>query len=63
MPGTQMVTQEYTLGFHEYLAKNQTYIIAFVDLRGSAGRGEKLHQSVNGNLGVAEAADIDKVIR
>lgn len=62
MPGTQMVTQEYSLGFKEYLAKNQTYIIALVDLRGSSGRGEKLHQALHGNLGIFESSDIEKII-
>lgn len=45
------------------MSKNQTYIIALVDVRGSAGRGEKNRQAVYGSLGAVEAADVSKIIR
>jgi len=57
-----LATQEYKLGLNQYLAKNQTYTMAFVDLRGSANRGEKLRQSIYRSLGSAEAADIGKIV-
>ena len=63
VPGSRIATQQFTLGFKEYLAKNQTYIIALADVRGSGGRGEIVRQSIHGNLGSAEGYDIAKVIR
>lgn len=63
IPNAQMATQEYSLGFYEYLSKTQNYILAFVDSRGSAGRGEALQQMSFAKLGAEEGSDIAKIIQ
>lgn len=61
--GMQSANQKFTFDFYDYLSKNQTYIIVIVDVRGSAGRGEKTRQAANGVLGTSEAVDASRVIR
>ena len=61
--GLQRATKEYPDLFTLYLAKNLSYIVANVDIRGSANRGEKLRQAVHKGLGLKEAYDIQQIIR
>ncbi|KAL6074461.1 Snake venom 5'-nucleotidase, variant 2 [Balamuthia mandrillaris] len=55
-PGSQGVTKQYALGFDAYLA-SQGYVIAAVDGRGTAFRGNDWKFSVYENLGQVESED------
>lgn len=49
--------------FTTYLGKNQSYLVAQVDIRGSGGHGEMLRQAVSGGLGVKESYDIQHIVK
>lgn len=61
--GAQSATAKYPDTLAIYLAKNQSYIVADVDVRGSGNRGARLEQSVYGSLGLKESYDLQQVIK
>ena len=56
-PETQRVTQEFRLGWEQYLASSHNIIIGFADGRGGGGRGNKWLQANYRNLGNYEVLD------
>lgn len=58
MPGTQMVTHEFSIDWEHYQCSAHGLIIAYVDPRGAGGRGDDWTFSVNRKLGTVEVADI-----
>lgn len=59
-PGSQMVTEQFTLGWRSYLTSYHDIIHATVDVRGSAGRGEDFKQAIYRHLGTHEVDDTIK---
>jgi len=58
----QSVTMEYPNSLVTYLAKNQSYLVAEIDARGSANRGDLLTKAIHNGPGLKEANDIIKLI-
>uniref|UniRef100_A0A0B6ZW87 Uncharacterized protein n=1 Tax=Arion vulgaris TaxID=1028688 RepID=A0A0B6ZW87_9EUPU len=56
-PGTQMVTEKYSIDWHTYMTSSREVICAYVDGRGSSGRGDKFTHSVYRQLGTFEVND------
>ncbi|GFS11118.1 inactive dipeptidyl peptidase 10-like [Elysia marginata] len=59
-PGSQMVTEQFSLGWRTYLASSRDTIHATVDVRGSGGRGEDFKQAIYRHLGTHEVDDTIK---
>lgn len=56
-PGAQQVLDSWSIGWEQYAASSEGYIIACVDPRGSGGRGYKFLTTGYKNLGEYETAD------
>lgn len=56
-PGTQMVTDKWSVNFDTYMASARNFIILYVDARGSSGRGSKYTTPIYRNLGTVEIDD------
>ncbi|BFZ22013.1 hypothetical protein BsWGS_25052 [Bradybaena similaris] len=56
-PGSQMVTEKYSIDWHTYMTSSREVIYAFVDGRGSGGRGDRFLHSIYKQLGKHEVAD------
>lgn len=56
-PGTQMVTEKYSIDWHTYMTSSREVIYAYVDGRGSGGRGDRFAHSVYKHLGSHEVND------
>ncbi|KAK3791198.1 hypothetical protein RRG08_047106 [Elysia crispata] len=59
-PGSQMVTEAFSLGWSTYLTSSRDTIHATVDVRGSGGRGENFKQAIYRHLGTHEVDDTMK---
>lgn len=60
--GEKRATSQYPDLFTMYLGKNQSYVVAEVDIRGSGGHGEMLRQATVGSLGLKESYDIQNIV-
>ncbi|PIO52623.1 hypothetical protein TELCIR_26069, partial [Teladorsagia circumcincta] len=56
-PNTQLVNDEFVIGFEEYLVSARNYAVVRIDGRGSAGRGWKYRSAIYGVLGTVEVYD------
>ncbi|XP_053385906.1 dipeptidyl peptidase 4-like isoform X1 [Mercenaria mercenaria] len=56
-PGSQLVTEEFSIGWEHYLCSTHSVIIVFVDGRGTAGRGNKWLHANYKKLGTVEVED------
>ena len=56
-PNTQHVTYEFDMGWETYLSSEHDLIIAYVDGRGSGGRGDAWLHSNYKSLGRQEVED------
>ncbi|XP_067001465.2 venom dipeptidyl peptidase 4 isoform X2 [Anabrus simplex] len=56
-PGSQQITDGFTLGFGAYVVTNRSYIYALIDGRGSAYKGDEMMFDVYENLGMHEVDD------
>ena len=56
-PNTQLVTYEYETGWEHYQSSANDLIIAYVDGRGSGGRGDDWLFSVHKRLGTVDVED------
>ncbi|XP_071103591.1 dipeptidyl peptidase 4-like isoform X6 [Haliotis cracherodii] len=59
-PGTQKVTDEFSIGWETYLTSSKDYIYAYADGRGSGGRGQTFLQQIYKRLGTVEVDDAIK---
>ncbi|XP_052772583.1 prolyl endopeptidase FAP-like isoform X4 [Mya arenaria] len=57
-PGTQLATHEYEITWEHFQCSANDLIIAFVDGRGSGGRGDKWLHAVHRHLGRLETEDV-----
>ncbi|VDL74379.1 unnamed protein product [Nippostrongylus brasiliensis] len=62
-PSSQMVTDEYSIGFDEYLVSAQHFAVVKIDGRGSASRGWKYRRAIYGALGSVEVEDQIEALR
>ena len=56
-PGTQLVTEEFSIGWEHYLCSTHSVIVVFVDGRGTGGRGNRWMHAVYKQLGQFEVQD------
>lgn len=56
-PGSQLVTEKWTIDWNTYLVSTKDYIITQIDGRGSSGQGYQLMQEVYRKLGTVEISD------
>lgn len=56
-PGTQMVTEHYSIKWETYLVSSKDYIILYVDGRGTGGRGNEWLHAIHKKLGTLEVGD------
>ncbi|WAR09525.1 DPP4-like protein [Mya arenaria] len=56
-PGTQLITEEFSIGWEHYLCSTHSIIIVSVDGRGTGGRGNMWKHSVYKQLGQLEVDD------
>ncbi|KAK6729244.1 hypothetical protein RB195_006347 [Necator americanus] len=56
-PGPQMASDEFTLGFEEFLVTSRNFAVVTIDGRGSNGRGWKYRGAIYGALGTVEIED------
>ena len=56
-PSTQLVTEQYQVGWQSYMTSEKHVISVSVDGRGSGGRGDRWLHRVYGNLGGLEVQD------
>lgn len=56
-PGASQVMNSWSIGWQQYAAVEQGYIVVCVDPRGSAGKGYSFMTSVYKHLGINETAD------
>lgn len=56
-PGSQLVTEKWTIDWNTYLAGTKDYIITQIDGRGSSGQGYRLMHEVYRRLGSVEISD------
>ncbi|KAG0172925.1 hypothetical protein DFQ29_008182 [Apophysomyces sp. BC1021] len=56
-PGSQLVSYQFQLDWHTFLASKLKYIVVMVDGRGTGYRGRKYKVGVRGRLGELEAMD------
>ncbi|KAI8380933.1 dipeptidyl peptidase IV N-terminal region-domain-containing protein [Radiomyces spectabilis] len=56
-PGSQLVSHEFELSWHTFVASQLEYIIVTVDGRGTGYRGRAYRESVRGRLGKLETID------
>uniref|UniRef100_A0A6B2KYV8 Peptidase S9 prolyl oligopeptidase catalytic domain-containing protein n=1 Tax=Arcella intermedia TaxID=1963864 RepID=A0A6B2KYV8_9EUKA len=57
-PNSQTVTQQWELGFDEYLVSRYPVVVASIDTRGTGARGISFMQQVYRQLGILESADL-----
>lgn len=62
-PGSQSVSQRFSVGWHEYLTTELKYIVLIVDGRGTGFKSKKVRDPVRGRLGTFEARDQLEVAR
>lgn len=62
-PGSQMVTEAWSIGFDHFLASSRGIIVALVDGRGSGGRGWKYRAPLYHDFAHYEILDQIAVIR
>jgi len=62
-PGSQMVSQQYKIGWGDYLASKKNVIYASIDGRGSGHSGDKMLYAVYRRLGTVEIEDQQSVTR
>lgn len=62
-PGSQMVTYEFQLDWHTFLASKLQYIVVTVDGRGTGFRGRNYRVGVRGRLGELETIDYTNAAR
>uniref|UniRef100_A0A1I7WHN5 Peptidase_S9 domain-containing protein n=1 Tax=Heterorhabditis bacteriophora TaxID=37862 RepID=A0A1I7WHN5_HETBA len=56
-PGSQIVNDEYSAGFEEFLVTTRHYAVLKIDGRGSTSRGWKYRSAIYGALGTVEISD------
>lgn len=56
-PGTQLVTEKWSVDWNTYLAGAKDYIVTEIDGRGSSGQGYQLLHEVYRRLGTVEVSD------
>ncbi|XP_026680977.1 venom dipeptidyl peptidase 4-like [Diaphorina citri] len=56
-PGTQSVTQEWSVNWATYLVSNRNFIVAIVDSRGSFGQGVDMESQIQYKLGQFDVED------
>ncbi|GFN99846.1 inactive dipeptidyl peptidase 10-like [Plakobranchus ocellatus] len=56
-PGSQEVTEKFSIDWKTYLTSSRDTIYASVDVRGTGGRGEKFKQAIYRQLGTHEVDD------
>ncbi|KAL7031857.1 hypothetical protein ACKWTF_007152 [Chironomus riparius] len=56
-PGTQLVTEKWSVDWNTYLAGTKDYIVTEIDGRGSSGQGYQLLHEVYRRLGTVEVSD------
>ncbi|XP_050434838.1 prolyl endopeptidase FAP-like isoform X2 [Adelges cooleyi] len=56
-PGTQSVTEEWSVDWATYLSSNRNIIIATIDGRGTSGQGDRTRQSIFYKLGIMDIQD------
>ncbi|KAI8333132.1 dipeptidyl peptidase IV N-terminal region-domain-containing protein [Chlamydoabsidia padenii] len=62
-PGSQLVTYEFQLDWHTFLASKLEYIVVTVDGRGTGFRGRNYRVGVRGRLGELETIDYTNAAR
>ncbi|XP_049831370.1 venom dipeptidyl peptidase 4-like isoform X1 [Schistocerca gregaria] len=62
-PGSSMVTNKFSVDWDTYLAGNRSYIIAYIDGRGSGNKGSDMLYEIYKNLGNKEVIDQIYVVR
>ncbi|XP_054706739.1 inactive dipeptidyl peptidase 10-like [Uloborus diversus] len=62
-PGSQLVTQEFSIHWGTYLSGRRNQLYASIDGRGSANQGDKMLHEIYYHLGTAEIEDQIEVIR
>lgn len=56
-PGTQAVTEEWSVDWATYLCSNKNIIIAIIDGRGTLGQGDKTRTSIYYKMGITDVQD------
>lgn len=56
-PGTQLVSEEYSLDWNYFLASNKHFIVAQIDGRGSGFQGEAFESKIKGNVSLIDVED------
>ncbi|XP_050544681.1 prolyl endopeptidase FAP-like isoform X2 [Daktulosphaira vitifoliae] len=56
-PGSQSVTEEWSVDWATYLSSNRNIIIAIIDGRGTLGQGDRHRQSIHYKLGSIDIQD------
>lgn len=62
-PGSSMVTNKFSVDWDTYLSGNRSYIIAYIDARGSGNKGSDMLYEIYKNLGNKEVIDQIYVVR
>ncbi|EYC18052.1 hypothetical protein Y032_0028g1656 [Ancylostoma ceylanicum] len=62
-PGPQMASDEFTIGYEEFLVTSRNFAVVSIDGRGSNGRGWKYRSAIYGALGTVEIEDQIEAIR
>ncbi|KAL4231266.1 hypothetical protein ACF0H5_008846 [Mactra antiquata] len=57
-PGTQSVTHKFKLDWDDYLVSAHEFIVAYVDIRGTSGRGDDWLYAIHKNIGTIEVDDL-----
>lgn len=62
-PGSQLVSEKWSVDWDAYLASQRNFIVAQIDARGSGFQGEKLRHELYHKLGSVEIEDQIAVIK
>ena len=56
-PGSQRVTDQYSMGWATYMTSSQNVLYASIDGRGSGGQGDAFMHAIYRKLGTLEVTD------
>jgi len=56
-PGSQLVSEQWSVDWGTYLASNRNFIVAQIDGRGSGFQGDRLRHELHYRLGSVEIED------
>lgn len=62
-PGSQLVSEKWSLSWNAFLVSQKNYILVEVDGRGTGFKGENVRHAIYKNLGTLEVSDQIDVVK